>query len=262
MTIFYYLLEHFISLQKSIGESLYSSFFQCWENEDIIIFVRDLYVYNLYGDPSLSFASYPSVIAPERPEKPTGPPSISPGATNSYSTFVDEAPYDMVYYTWDWGDGQMTEPIGPYIPGGSVTVSHLWEVPGDYRVRVKAIGLTGEDSEWSEPLVVHVSGPVLKVTQISGGLFTLNAVVKNIGDSIGSDIIWSIELFGGSILLGKHTTGVIDTLDVGQERIIVSNLIAGIARPSVVTIEASVPNGSSDIEVQSAEIVGFLIRIS
>ena len=41
----------------------------------------------------------------------------------------------------------------------------------------------------------------------------------------------------------------------------VSKLIYGLGFPTIVIVEAGIPGASSDIEVQSADVILFLVRI-
>ena len=50
-------------------------------------------------------------------------------------------------------------------------------------------------------------------------------------------------------------------LEMGGEVTIVSKFIYGIAFPTIIIVEAGIPTFSSDMDVQSADIIGFFIRI-
>jgi hypothetical protein len=92
--------------------------------------------------------------APERPEKPQGPASGKPGTPYEYSTSTTDAEEDMVFYRWDWGDGNYSEWFGPYASGEVVTVTHSWPDKGVFLIRVKAKDSNNAESAWSDPLSV------------------------------------------------------------------------------------------------------------
>jgi hypothetical protein len=60
--------------------------------------------------------------------------------------------------------------------------------------------------------------PEIEIGNITGGLFKVNAVIKNVGDGNASDVNWNISVKGG--ILGKidvHSEGIIASLTAGQE---------------------------------------------
>lgn len=95
-------------------------------------------------------------MPPEIPQKPQGPASGKPGTTYEYSTSTTDAEEDMVFYRWDWGDGNYSEWVGPYASGETVTISHSWSEKGIFLIRVKAKDTNDKESEWSEPLSINM----------------------------------------------------------------------------------------------------------
>jgi len=64
-------------------------------------------------------------------------------------TFVTVDPEEYGIYYWiDWGDGNNTSWIGPYISGEMITVSHTWTEQGKYTISAKAKDTRGAESEW------------------------------------------------------------------------------------------------------------------
>lgn len=57
---------------------------------------------------------------------------------------------DSFYCKWNWGDGNITDWLGPYPSGSVILASHIWTQSGVYEIRVKLKGGGGE-SDWSEP---------------------------------------------------------------------------------------------------------------
>ena len=71
---------------------------------------------------------------------------------------------DLVKYIFDWGDGTVSET--EFVdPGTVVTLSHIWDSPGIYSVRVRAEDVYGASSEWSESIEVTI---VQRVNRVAG----------------------------------------------------------------------------------------------
>lgn len=93
-------------------------------------------------------------IPPLTPQKPQGPSSGKPGVLYLYRTSTTDPDGNVLFYQWDWGNGNLSEWIGPFTSGETATVSHSWTTRGSYPVRVKAKDSYGAETEWSEPLDV------------------------------------------------------------------------------------------------------------
>jgi len=52
----------------------------------------------------------------------------------------------MVYYQWDWGDGNYSELLD------STEATYTWSYEDNFEVRVMAIDENGGESDWSDPL--------------------------------------------------------------------------------------------------------------
>lgn len=92
--------------------------------------------------------------APETPQRPSGQSSGKVGQIYLYSTTTTDAEDDMMYYLWDWGNGNYSEWLGPFASGLTATAQHSWSAKGTYSVRVKAKDVNDAESNWSEPLSV------------------------------------------------------------------------------------------------------------
>ena len=90
--------------------------------------------------------------------------------------------------------------------------------------------------------------PVIEIGDITGGLFKLNAVIKNTGDAAATNVQWSIKLTGGLIILGKESTGTIPTIEAGATADISSKLILGFGK-TVMTVTADTATKSLNATV-------------
>ncbi|DAC71946.1 MAG TPA: hypothetical protein DSN98_07765 [Thermoplasmata archaeon] len=99
----------------------------------------------------------------------------------------------------------------------------------------------------------------LEVGNVTGGLFTVKATIKNIGGVTANNINWSIMVTDGLILSGRKTTGSISTLISNDEQTLTSKPIIGFGK-TVIKIIATVPGNTASKE-QNATILLFLIRM-
>jgi len=63
---------------------------------------------------------------------------------------------DILYYKFDWGDGSMSEWIGPLESGEEASAVHSWDKVGFYQIKVKARDEHRAESEWSEPKILRI----------------------------------------------------------------------------------------------------------
>lgn len=96
---------------------------------------------------------YPN-LAPDTPATPTGRASGEPGTKYIYSTHTTDPEEDAVFYMWDWGDGNVSNWMGPYASGTTASAQKSWATQGTYSVKVKAKDANGHESNWSDPLIV------------------------------------------------------------------------------------------------------------
>jgi hypothetical protein len=77
------------------------------------------------------------------------------GTTNHAYTFsigpITDPDGDSMYCKWDWGDGNITDWLGPYPSGQIITASHSWSHSGVLWIRVKLKDTYGAQSNWSAP---------------------------------------------------------------------------------------------------------------
>ena len=109
---------------------------------------QDAYSFTAYG------GTFQPNNPPEQPQRPSGETSGKAGTMYTYSTVTTDVDEDQVYYLWDWGDGNVSEWLGPYESGVTVATQKSWDLKGTYSVTVKAKDVYGNESAWSEPLSV------------------------------------------------------------------------------------------------------------
>ncbi|PNX52295.1 MAG: hypothetical protein BV458_10310 [Thermoplasmata archaeon M9B2D] len=104
-------------------------------------------------------------------------------------------------------------------------------------------------------LYKYTTSPVIEIGDITGGLFKVNAVVRNAGDAAATNVEWSITLTGGFIFLGKESTGTIPTIAADATADISSKVIIGFGT-TVVTVTADTATKS-----QNATVLLVFIKI-
>ena len=199
-------------------------------------------------------------MPPETPERPVGPTEGVVGVEYTFSTTTTDPEGEQVSYNWDWGDGTSSEWMGPNASGATVYASHAWSEAGTYNIKVKAKDTYGSESGWSDAKTIYIVGrPLLKIVNITGGLFKVHAVIKNTGSVDATFVNWSIIFTGGFILSGKETRGRLLSISAGEEKTVSSSLILGFGK-TVITVTAET-SGSSDTAERDAFVLLFFIKI-
>jgi len=217
-----------------------------------------------YGDYPENIGSlislYPTNPPPETPGQPDGPTQGITDKELTYSGVTTDPEGEQIYYMFDWGDNTSSNWVGPYDSGVAGEASHVWTDPGEYDVRVKAKDVNGSESGWSIPLTVTIiKGPLLDMGLISGGLFRVSAVIKNIGATEATNVIWNMTL-SGAILIGGESNGEISNIPAGGSATVTSGLIIGFGKTTV-TVTAEIPEGS-DTRSQGGTVFLFFIKIN
>jgi hypothetical protein len=106
--------------------------------------------YHIYSIQSLFNISNP----PTKPTTPQGTKEGTIGQTYTYSTSSTDSDGDQISYLFDWGDGTISEWLGPYNSGVLCEGNHIWNAKGNYNIKVKAKDPTGAESDWSDPLPI------------------------------------------------------------------------------------------------------------
>ncbi|UCB58902.1 MAG: hypothetical protein JSV67_00995 [Thermoplasmatales archaeon] len=92
--------------------------------------------------------------APNKPSRPQGTNSGTPGKSYSYTSFTTDNEGDQIYYWFDWGDGTNSGWLGPFNSGDMCSSSKSWNSRGTFSVKVKAKDTEEHISKWSDPLSV------------------------------------------------------------------------------------------------------------
>ena len=74
----------------------------------------------------------------------------------TFTTSTTDPEGEDIYYKFDWGDGTISDWIGPYTSGATGEGSYTWSTAGIYDIRVKAKDINEAESDWSEQLNFNV----------------------------------------------------------------------------------------------------------
>ncbi len=212
--------------------------------------------WTLFGDPSLRIAKVTE--RPNTPDKPEGPTSGEIETEYTYSSQTTDPDGDLIKYCFDWGDGSITW-TDWMNSGENISLSHIWENPGDYEIKVKARDEFGVDSYWSDSTMLHIGGPILGAAKIQGGISKVTVVLENTGDGDASDIDWSISVDGGILgFIKASSNGNIDILSIGATTEISCNRILGFGIANIKIQLDSVSTGLVSFTVKGI-VIGFIV---
>lgn len=80
---------------------------------------------------------------------------------------------DKIYYKIDWGDGTISDWLGPYGSGETVSFTHYWSETGNYFIKVVVKDEYGQQSDWlTFSVTVIPPNRLFKNMEINGTLTT------------------------------------------------------------------------------------------
>ncbi|KPJ49229.1 hypothetical protein AMJ40_05965 [candidate division TA06 bacterium DG_26] len=94
---------------------------------------------------------------PAIPKQPSGPGEGFVHVEYTFNTQTTDPEGDQIWYMWDWGDGSVSEWLGPYESGVPMSASHAWSEAGMYEVRVRAKDEVEKLSNWSDGLAILIT---------------------------------------------------------------------------------------------------------
>jgi len=189
----------------------------------------------------IGITNYGTTYPPNTPNMPSGSTSGNAGIEYTYTSNTTDPDGGDLFYLFDWGDGTDSGWVGPYNSGEEASASHRWDEEGDYLVKVKAKDRGDRESDWSDPLIVHMDSPEFEIG-IKGGIFTISATIKNNCGEAYPDVNWSIAAQGGILkLIDVSSEGGFPILGPGVEVEVQTNeTIFGLGKIDItVTVETT-----------------------
>lgn len=170
--------------------------------------------YNVIGDPSVEIWSDNPNRAPDEPDKPDGPNEGIEREELIFSANTSDFEGHDIYYKFDWGNETYSDWYGPYNSSVKIELSHAWNEPGNYDIRVKAKDVYNKESRWSESHTIKIfdnqlpRAPIMQGKRIgkTGELYKLTISSK---DPDGHDVFYYINWGDGDIQywLGPNISG-------------------------------------------------------
>jgi len=94
--------------------------------------------------------------APNIPSSPIGFSRTTTYVELPFETSATDPEQNLLWYQWDWGDGEISDWLGPYTSGDLTANFHMWSQVGLYEIRVRVKDPFGEETSWSEPANLRV----------------------------------------------------------------------------------------------------------
>jgi len=109
-----------------------------------------VYVGSTYSEYGYLYAI--GVLDPDAPTAPTIIGKLKGKIEKSYDyIFRSTSPVgNNIFYQIDWGDGSITDWIGPYDSGESITMNHSWSDKGTYTIKARAKDTNNLWGLWGE----------------------------------------------------------------------------------------------------------------
>jgi len=141
---------------------------------------------------------------PPTPPNMTGPHAGAPGFELTFIVNATDPDGDQVYLKLDWGDGNMTDWLGPVNSSENIITHHGWAENGNYIIRVQVKDSQG--LEQNETLAFDLTiAPQLTLTNIKPGyVYLLNSFFY----------VGLFEVVGAVVLMAVDT-GLILNFSVG-----------------------------------------------
>jgi hypothetical protein len=133
---------------------------------------------------------------PFRPVVLDGPVAAGPDIELEFATVAPDPEGDQVYYQWDWGDGNISDWLGPYGFGEQTKTTHYWAENGTYDIRVRARDALGEEGGWSDLYQISIS-PQIRFENMKPGFLYL--VFGRWDKTFG--YIYSLDLLGIALVI-------------------------------------------------------------
>jgi hypothetical protein len=91
----------------------------------------------------------------QNPPDISGPGHGDPGEEYDFTFVTNDPEGDDIRIQIDWGDGQITDWLGPYQSGEPVTLSHKWNEEGKYYIKARSKDYW-HFSRWSDPYELRI----------------------------------------------------------------------------------------------------------
>ena len=98
------------------------------------------------------YENYP----PDAPSTPSGTAMGNVDTPYEFTCTGTDPNRQQVYYMWDWGDGDVTDWLGPFDYEQASVLSHTWTAPGQYNISAKLKDIHDAESDWSSAGIIDI----------------------------------------------------------------------------------------------------------
>jgi hypothetical protein len=132
----------------------------------------DVFTYRAFDGITYSNIATVTIIvinetAPNKPVPPTGPVIGKTSIVYTFNTTTTDPNDDQVYFQWSWGDGNISDWLGPFASGETAKATYTWHAQGLIQIKVRAKDSYNLTTNWSEPLAVTMLQPAVLIGLIS-----------------------------------------------------------------------------------------------
>jgi len=110
---------------------------------------------------------------PFTPKMVKAPLNVGVGFTLNFSAISADPEGNLMYFQWEWGDGRVSQWLGPYTYGQDCVCPNSWINKGTYSVRVRAQDNHYAISAWSPPLLISIA-PQIHMVALEPGYVYFN----------------------------------------------------------------------------------------
>lgn len=220
------------------------------------------YEINLLGDPTIDFFTHYNNSPPGIPGTPAGQTNGEVGVGYTYTLQANTDPDgDETYYKVYWDDGTASPWLGPHHPSETISATHSWQTAGEYHVVVQCRDMYWGVSNYSDPLLVEITGPFFEIGKISGGLLKVRAEIQNIGAGVATQVKRSITVKGVNNKIFIVTNSTIPLLDPGETTLAQTDKpILGLGKVKI-TAAACAPDGEKYSKTVDAYVILCLVFV-
>ncbi len=178
----------------------------------------------------------------------------------TFSSFDQD--YNALLYYIDWGDHTNSGWVGPFNTSDSLILGHAYSSPGQFSITAKAKDIFDFESAFSDPFLFHVQAPMISFDIATKGLFSVTIKISNIGEVDAHNIRWSLSCPTGFFLTGSHSSGNISSISSGQEIIIKSEPIIGIAVSVPIILQLEIDSKETIVVEKTFTLILFIFSIT
>lgn len=137
----------------------------------------------------------------QSPSEPTisGPTAGGPEIELNFSAVATDPEGNQIYYMLDWGDGNISDWLGPFDSNESITINHSWTNNREYEIRAKAKNVFNNESDWSEPHNISIAEQI-EISNIKLGFVYLRTFFTNNSYAY----IYLLETLGLSVVISDE----------------------------------------------------------